>query len=162
MSESQHLREAVWRRKLTPEEEGRLQDLLAAKPAEQRQWDQEIALTEHLRQLPDAALSSNFTSQVMQALDGELARQEREGHASSHWLFWFRRWAPRLAPVTLALIVGAFSLQKYQAHTREQMVRSVTTVLSNPDVLAPEVVDDFEVIRHLPSVTDEDLLAALQ
>jgi hypothetical protein len=161
MSESQHLREAVWRRKLTPEEEARLQALLAAEPAEQREWEREIALTEHLRQLPDAALSSNFTSQVMQALDGELARQEREGNASSHWLFWFRRWAPRLAPVTLALIVGAFSVQRYQAHTREEMVRSVTTVLS-PGVLTPDVVDDFEVIRHLPSVTDEDLLAALQ
>jgi anti-sigma factor RsiW len=162
MSESQELQEAIWRRKLTPEEEARLQALLAAQPVEQRAWEQEIALTDHLRQLPDAPLSSNFTAQVMQALDSELARQERERQASSHWLFWFRRWAPRLAPVTLALIVGAFSLQKYQEHTRDQMVRSVATVFSNPDVLSPEVVDDFEVIRHLPSVTDEDLLVALQ
>src|SRR5688572_24458067 len=162
MSESQELREAVWRRKLTPEEEARLQALLAAKPAEQREWEQEIALTEQLRQLPDAALSSNFTAQVMQALDTELARQERTGHTSSHWLFWFRRWAPKLAPVTLALVVGAFSLQRYQLHTREQMAESVRTVFANPDVLVPEVAEDFEVIRHLPSVTDEDLLAALQ
>jgi hypothetical protein len=164
MSESeQQLRETVWRRKLTPEEEARLQNLLAANPAQQREWEQEIALTEHLRQLPEAPVPSNFTAQVMQALDVELARQEREGQATAGWLFWFRRWAPKLAPVTLALIVGAFSLQTYRNHqTREEMARNVAMVLSTPEVLTPEIMEDFEVIQHLPSVTDEDLLAALQ
>ena len=165
MNESveKQLREAVWRRKLTPEEEARLQNLLASDAIQQREWEREIALTDHLRQLPDAAVSSNFTAQVMQALDAELARQDRAGHGTNHWLFWFRRWAPKLAPVTLALVVGAFSLQTYRSHqTREAMAESVAMVLANPDVLAPEIMEDFEVIQQLPSVTDEDLLAALQ
>ena len=164
MSESeQHLRETVWRRKLTPEEEARLQSLLAASPAQQREWEQDFALTDHLRQLPDAPVPSNFTAQVMQALDTELARQEREGASAGGWLFWFKRWAPKLAPVTLALIVGAFSVQTYRNHqTREEMARSVAMVLSTPEVLTPEIMEDFEIIQHLPSVTDEDLLAALQ
>ena len=164
MSESeQHLREAVWRRKLTPEEEAHLQRLLAANPAQQREWDREIALTDHLRQLPEAPIPSNFTAQVMQALDAELARQERAGASTGGWLFWFRRWAPKLAPVTLALIVGAFSVQTYRNHqTREEMAASVAMMLSESEVLSPEIMEDFEVIQHLPSVTDEDLLAALQ
>lgn len=164
MSESteNQLREAVWRRKLSPEEETRLQTLLAAQPEKQRDFEREVALTEHLRQLPDAPLPSNFTSQVMQAFDAELARQERAGQGTNHWLFWFRRFAPRLAPVTLALIVGAFGVQQYRSHNRTQMVRTVAAVFSTPHLAGPEVFEDFEVIQRLPSVSDEDLLAALQ
>src|SRR5439155_12441677 len=144
------------------EEETRLQSLLSAHPEKQRDFEQETALTEQLRQLPDAPLPSNFSAQVMQALELELARQERAGQAGNGWLFWFRRFAPRLAPVTLALIVGAFGFQQYRSHHPTQAVRSVAAVFSNPYAASPDVFEDFEVIRQLPSVTDEELLAALQ
>src|SRR5262245_66668141 len=79
MSDSlyKELLEASWRRKLTPEEETRLQHYLAAHPEAQAEWEDEMALSFHLRQLPDAPLSSNFTARVLEAVELEQRRQER-------------------------------------------------------------------------------------
>ena len=156
------LREISWRRKLTPEEETRLQSWLAAHPQRQAEWDQEQVLTDQLRHLSNAPLSSNFTSQVMQTLDAELARQEREGRGAYGWLQWLRKLAPRLAPVSLALVVAVTAFVHYRNADHEKRVDSVAFVTSATDGLGPEILQDFEAIEKLPSATDEDLLAALQ
>ena len=157
------LRETSWRRKLTPEEETRLQGWLAANPERQAEWEQEQMLSEQLRHLANAPLSSNFTSQVMQALDSELARQEREGKGRQSWLQWLQRLAPRLAPVSLALVVAItafvyrnFEQEKRQTQTIETLASAVT------DVPPLEILEDFDAIDKLAPPTDEDLLAALQ
>ena len=167
MNESfyQELREISWRRKLTPEEETQLQGWLTAHPEKQAEWELEQSLSEQLRHLSNAPLSSNFTSQVMQALDVELARQEREGRGGRNWLQWLHKFAPRLAPVSLALVVaitffvyhrGSNVEQQHYSKVAETVVREVDKV-PNPEILA-----DFEAIEKLPLTTDEDLLAALQ
>src|SRR5437867_12432322 len=101
MNESlyQELREISWRRKLTPEEETRLQGWLAAHGDKQAERELEQSLSEQLRHLSDAPLSSNFTSQVMHTLDAELARQDREGHDRHGRLQWLHKLATWLAPV---------------------------------------------------------------
>src|SRR5687767_7239957 len=144
-----HLREISWRRKLTPEEETRLQGWLAAHPDKQAEWDLEQSLSEQLRHLSDAPLSSNFTSQVMQALDSELARQEREGRGGRNWLQWLYKFAPRLAPVSLALVVAITAFVYHhrsndQEHAR--VVESVAIVTAASDVPGPEILADFEAI----------------
>ena len=163
----QELREISWRRKLTPEEETQLQGWLAAHPDKQAEWELEQSLSEQLRHLSNAPLSSNFTSQVMQALDTELARQEREGRGGRSWLQWLHKLAPRLAPVSLALVVaitffvyqrGDKVEQQYQA----KAIESVLSVAEANQVPSHEILADFEVIEKLPFAADDDLLAALQ
>jgi len=168
MNESiyQQLRETSWRRKLTPEEETRLQGWLAAHPDKQAEWELEQSLTEQLRHLADAPLSSNFTSQVMRTLDAELARQEsRQGRdGGRNWLQWLHKFAPRLAPVSLALVVAITAFVHYRNNDQEQqqkqLVDIVNLVVTAPDMPSPEILQDFDAIEKLP--TDEDLLAALQ
>lgn len=164
MNESfyQELREISWRRKLTPEEETQLQGWLTAHPEKQAEWELEQSLSEQLRHLSNAPLSSNFTSQVMLALDGELARQEREGRGGRTWLQWLHKFAPRLAPVSLALVVAiTFFVYHRGNQVDEQHYRRVA-VETVDNVPSPEILADFDAIEKLPLATDEDLLAALQ
>jgi hypothetical protein len=159
------LREISWRRKLTPEEETSLQGWLAAHPDKQAEWDLEQSLSEQLRHLSNAPLSSNFTSQVMQTLDAELAKQEREGRGGRTWLQWLHKLAPRLAPVSLALVVAITAFVYHQRTNEQQQQRladNVAAAVFPADVVSPEIFQDFEAISKLPPATDEDLLAALQ
>jgi len=163
MNESlyQELREISWRRKLTPEEETRLQGWLAAHGDKQAEWELEQSLSEQLRHLSDAPLSSNFTSQVMQTLDAELARQEREGHGRHGWLQWLHKLAPRLAPVSLALVVAITAFVHYRKSDHQNRIINSVALVTSSDVPGPEILKDFDAIEKLPP-TDEDLLAALQ
>ena len=158
------LREISWRRKLTPEEETRLQGWLAAHPDRQAEWELEQSLSEQLRHLSNAPLSSNFTSQVMQALDTELAKQEREGRGGRTWLQWLHKLAPRLAPVSIALVVAitAFVYHHRTNDQQQQRVADSVAAVFPADVVSHEVFQDFEAVSSLPPATDEDLLAALQ
>lgn len=163
----QELREISWRRKLTPEEETQLQGWLAAHPDKQAEWELEQSLSEQLRHLSNAPLSSNFTSQVMQALDTEFARQEREGRGGRSWLQWLHKLAPRLAPVSLALVV-AITFFVYQRSDNDpqrlqhaKAIESVVSVAEADQVPNHEILADFEVIEKLPFASDDDLLAAL-
>jgi anti-sigma factor RsiW len=158
------LREISWRRKLTPEEETQLQGWLAAHPDKQVEWELEQSLTDQLRHLSDAPLSSNFTSQVMRALDSELARQESRGWGTArNWLQWLHKLAPRLAPVSLALVVAVTAFVYYRTNDQQQRVaENVAVAISVSDVPGPQILQDFDAISNLPPATDEDLLAALQ
>src|SRR6266566_6235520 len=65
------------RRKLTGEEEARVQACLARDPQARAVWEEELALSQLLNRLPDAPLASNFTAQVLQAVE----RDSRHRHA---------------------------------------------------------------------------------
>ena len=168
MNESlyQELRETSWRRKLTPEEELQLQGWLAAHPEKLAEWELEQSLSEQLRHLSNAPLSSNFTSQVMQTLEAELARQQREGRGGHSWIEWLRKFAPRLAPVSIALVVAVTFFVHYRGENIQQeqqqakMIQSISMV--SEEMPGPEILADFDAIEKLPAATDEDLLAALQ
>ena len=167
MNESlyRELREISWRRKLTPEEETQIQGWLAAHPDKQAEWDLELSLSEQLRHLSNAPLSSNFTSQVMQALDAELARQEREGRGGRTWLQWLHKFAPRLAPVSLALVVAITFFVHHRGENEQHLQQQAKLIesIATPDIPSPDIMADFEAIEKLPlPPSDEDLLAALQ
>jgi hypothetical protein len=74
-SEYNELRAVSWRRPLTPPEEGLLQAYLAGQPEAQAAWEEDLALTRHLQELPDAPVPSNFTSLVFQAIDADAIPQ---------------------------------------------------------------------------------------
>ena len=66
-----------WKRKLTPEEESRLEAWLAANPKARTEWNEDRALGRALHSLPDVPISSNFTARVLQAVELEERRGQR-------------------------------------------------------------------------------------
>jgi len=157
------LLEASWRRKLTAEEEAQLRAWLAAHPEAQADWDDEALLTQQLERLPNAPLASNFTAQVMGKLELDLAREEREQRHSRMPKWW--RWVPHYASVLIVVLLIGAGVHQYREHKRTEMARSVAQVTPFASVLKPDIIKDFDAIqqlRHVPIVSDEELLAALQ
>src|SRR5437773_2038991 len=94
-SEFNELRETSWRRRLSTAEELQAQSYLAAHPQAQAEWEEDLALTRHLQELPDAPLSSNFISLVLQAVDAENTAPERL--SGFGWTGWIHRRSARVA-----------------------------------------------------------------
>jgi len=158
------LLQTSWRRKLSAEEEAQLRAWLAAHPEAQTDWEEEALLTQQLERLPKAPLASNFTAQVMQKLDLEVARAEREPQG---WNLpqWWRRIVPRLASGLVLAVLAVTGVVQYQNYEHTQMVDSVKRLTPVASVMQPEIMQDFDAIqqlRYVPSVSDEELLAALQ
>jgi hypothetical protein len=158
----QKLRETGWRRPLTPAEERRLRQMIAAQPTLQAQWDEEAALNRLLGRLPVAPVSSNFTARVMQAArQAPLTPAWSERLAPFQWLS--RDWMPRVALGLAMLVCGVLSFREYQSVHRAQMARQMAG-LSRLAALPPEWMKDFDTINRLNkvSVADDELLALLQ
>jgi hypothetical protein len=163
-SHYQQLREQSWRRKLTAKEEESLQAYFLIQPEAQADWETETSLNQHLSQLPDAPVASNFTALVMQAIDREVhaaARAEEELPRLWHWL---RRWAPRAAWASLVLGGVFLAYAQYQSFTRSRLARSVAQVSAMTAPRNWQMFEDFEAIHRIGQVTPDDaeVLAALQ
>jgi len=160
------LREVAWRRRLTPEEEARLNAFLAAHPEAQADWEVEQALGDALDRLPEApAVSSNFTSRVLQAVELETAAGARaavkQPRSPARWVF---RWLPRAAIAGLILGTSVFSLHELREAHRSELARSVAAVSDVTSLPNPEILKDFDTIRALNQTPapDEQLLTLLQ
>ena len=171
MNDSQYneLRAQSWRRKLTPEEERQAQAYWLARPEAQAEWEEDLALTRQLRELPDPPLSSNFTSLVLQAIDveSEVASQPVAHSISSLWRRWFSQFAPKFALGVLLACLGVGLFFRQHDHTRnKEVARAVREFVRAANLPGPEVFEDFDAIRQLQPVsfssTDDDLLAALR
>jgi len=159
------LLEASWQRKLTAEEEAQLRGWLAAHPEKQPRWEEELALNQQLERLPNAPLASNFTAQVLGKLDLELRREEREPARPGKFTSWWHGLVPRFASVLLLGLLAGTAIVQYRERQREEMAEGIMRVTPVASVLQPEVLQNFDAIRHLshvPTVSDEELLAALQ
>jgi len=159
------LLEASWHRKLTAEEEAQLRGWLAAHPEKQSEWEEELALNQQLERLPNAPLASNFTAQVLGKLDLELRREEREAARPRKFAAWWRGLVPRFVSVLLLGLLAGTAVVQYRERQREEMVDGLIHVAPVASVLQPEVLQNFDAIHrlgHVPAVSDEELLAALQ
>jgi len=171
-SEFNELREASWRRKLTPAEEMRVQTFLAANAGAQAEWEDDLALTRQLQELSDAPVSSNFTSLVLQAVEAETGGNSRPISLESRWRGWLGRFLPRLALAVLTVALGAGIFFQHQEHSRRQMVEGVKEFLKVAKVASlpvsvsdSGVLENFDAIQQLQPVSfskDDDLLAALR
>jgi anti-sigma factor RsiW len=152
------LREACWRRKLTPAEEAGLLRHLAANPNAQADWEADVALTQGLTQLAEPPLSSNFTAQVLQAA----ARASNTPAVPSNSLgFWLRRLMPRMAWAAAVVGLTFFAWQQYEIVQRNRMAKGIVPVLAS--LPQPELLQDFDAIRQLsqsPPSVDMELLTA--
>jgi anti-sigma factor RsiW len=165
--EYKRLREIGWRRKLTAQEEISLQAYLLTHPEAQADWDDDLALTHALDRLPNAPLSSNFTSQVMLALDLEIAAEERQHGGTRGWRWWLHQFLPKAALGVLTVSLGALGFTQYQRHLWEERAQQTIAVTRVAGFLPEaEMWQDFEAIRRLntsaPATSDDELLAALK
>ena len=114
---SQELAELAWRRSLTPDEQARLRQYLAAHPQARCQWEGEAALTRGLNRLPPAPVSSNFTALVLQAVQRAPVHpvwRRRFDPAS-----WFPRgWMPRAALGATMVCLSLLTVREYQTIQR--------------------------------------------
>jgi anti-sigma factor RsiW len=160
------LREKSWRRKLTASEEAELRAWLAAHPEAQGEWELEAALNDTLSRLPDAPLSSNFTAQVLRAVDRDAALAG--GQSESKWKWSWHKFLPRTALAGVALALGLVGHQQYQARQLARLANNVATVSKVAAMSDPALFEDFDTIRLLSRLPppdegpDRDLIAYLK
>jgi len=151
------LRELVWRRKLTETERVDLR----AQPETQADLDLESRLTEVLGRLPDAAVPSNFTARVLQAIELEELQPARK----SVWHGWnWRVLIPRIAVTAAAVVMAGLMIQRHEltAH-RAQLAQSVAQVAVAQPTPSVEALKNFNAIQRMSQPhADEQLLALLQ
>jgi anti-sigma factor RsiW len=164
--EFEKLRETAWRRPLTPAEEARARAWLEALPEAQAAWEADTALSRGLARLPDAPVASNFTAQVLQALDREEAQAARR---PASWLERARGWFTPISPrwawaglVVAALWFGVW--QQQQASMRTETARGLAAFSAVSAVVQPAALADFDAVMRLeqaPPSTDDELFAVL-
>ena len=159
------LREALWRRSLTPGQERELKSWLAAHPDQGAEWQEEQALTRILARLPEEPVPSNFTARVLDAIDRVEPEPVRSLGISI--LGWFKSmgWVPRLAGVAVLVVAGWVGHHQYQSAQRAAFARDVAAMSELASAVpSVEVWQDFDTIRNLESgaVADQELLALLQ
>lgn len=162
-AEYHQLRESSWQRKLTGAEETELQKYLAAHPEAKADWETDAELNRVLDGLPEApAVASNFTAQVMQAVERETAARARAKGWFTRGRLW--KWLPRAAAACLVAGVVLLGYHQHQARAREAMARRVAD-LARAVSASPELLANYDHIRRLgdtPPKADTDLLALLK
>ena len=128
-------------------------------------FELDAALNRLLRELPDAPLSSNFTTQVMRLIERGHENQSRWQPIQTLVYSFTAGWGRKLAFASIVFLLGTVSYRQYQATTRRELARSVlqiSTVLPGQ-----ELIGDFNAIDGLRRVSlaqseESDLLDALQ
>ena len=156
----QHWRELSWRRKLTPAQEAELRAWLAEHPQALADWQAEAALNRALDQLPEAALPTNFTARVMQAVTREAAAASRRPRSPwLAWLGWRPRlpWLPKIAFVPIVLGASLLSYHQGLAIQRAQLARSLVAISDVASLPSPQILTNFEAIRVLDRTPPADI-----
>ena len=161
-ADDQSLREKIWRRELTPEQQAELRAWLAVHPESAADLEKEKNLTGLLARLPDAPVPSNFTARVLQAVEQE-ARVAERSRVARPW--WLRVLLPRAAVTAVVLAVGFFGYRQYEFAQHAKFVESLAVVRDVKTLPTAEALEDFEAIVLLTpvqsTVADEELISLL-
>lgn len=159
------LRERLWRRPLTAEEQARLTPWLAAHPEARAEWAAETALSDALARLPAPAVPSNFTARVLQAIEHEDLAAARARLKSSR-LGWLRSrvWVPRAAAAAVLVLAGLLAWQHGQRVRETRALEHFVAATEATPLPPPEAFAEFDTImRIMPGPTaDVALLSLLQ
>ena len=160
----QQLLEINWQRKLTAAEEAQLQEYLTTHPEAKEDLLADRELTQLLDQLPEAPpVASNFTALVLQAVERENARNDREARiVPARWPF--RRWLSWVVPASLVVCLGFLAFREHELSAKEAMARNVNELTSVVSA-SPELMTDFDPIFRLndaPPKADTELLALMK
>lgn len=175
---NEHEQNELWekslRDRLTPGEQVQLDAWLATRPDLFAQWEEEKALCQVIRQLPDAPVSSNFTALVMQAVaQEERAVQRTDAPVTGSFMAWLRQHLVQLTASTAVVALAAvLALQQAPTSTpvittdsRQEIADQIKVLADVAPVPSVDVLKDYEAIRRLSQVSAEpdlELLAALQ
>jgi anti-sigma factor RsiW len=162
--EYKELREQSWRRRLTPSEDAALQGYLSIHPQAQEDWLTETELNHLLQHLPDAPLSSNFTSRVLLAAQHQAASPAQ----GWNWPAWLKigNWLPRTAVASLAVgILLSVGYHEHQQKVRATFAQNMVQLTEAVSASDPELMQDFEPIRRLSEAqpkADIELIALMK
>ena len=151
------LRELVWRRKLTSIE----REALPASRETQADWALESHLTEALERLPDAAVPSNFTARILEALESEDRSRVRKAG---------RRWwnghvlLPRFAVAAAVALIAGLTFEHHESTVRRTyLAQSVAQLAAAQPMPSVDALKNFNAIQRMSQPhADEELLALLQ
>ena len=150
-AEYQNLTEAGWRRPLTAAERTRLKELLGAHPEWQESWNEDAALNGLLRRLPSAAVSTNFTARVVQAVRRVPAKPAwRRRLESFPWLP--AGWVPRTALGMAMICCGMLSFHEYQFMRRAHEARAIASVSRLAGLPSIDWLKNFDTINRMNKV----------
>lgn len=162
--QAQTWQQILWRRPLSPAEAQQLQAQTAHNPDLAEALETEAALTDLLARLPDAPVPSNFTAQVLHAIEAQTSRSAAPWLAARPWRQWLGWLAPRLAWTAVLALAAGLGWNQYHISRRAQAMAGVVPVLQATALPDPRLLQDFDAILQLsevPSVTDLELLHAL-
>ncbi len=156
---NEHEQNELWekslRGQLTPSEQAQLETRLASRPDLRAAWEEEMALCQAIRQMPDAPVSSNFTALVMQAVAAEERQAQRvEAAVPLSFMGWLRKHFAQLAVSTAVVTVAAvLSIQQQQkitvSDTTQEMAEQIQAMAKVTPVPSVEVLKDYEPIRRM-------------
>ncbi|HZQ46342.1 MAG TPA: hypothetical protein VFC07_04970 [Verrucomicrobiae bacterium] len=157
---NQRIRELSWHQQLTKEEEAEVRAYLGRHPQAREEVAVEERLTRLLERIPQAPkVASNFTAQVMQAIEREKAAAHRKAAEPSVGAWW-RSWLPRVALAGAAGLVAMMGYHEHQVHQRTLMAERVQQVAEAFSGLGREPVEHFEPISRIaeePPAADTEL-----
>jgi hypothetical protein len=153
----QHIRESLWRRKLTDAERVELNN----QPETAADLELESRLSEVIAQLPEATVPSNFTARLMQAVDREDSRPSRRRSFGWNW----HALLPRIAVAMALILFAGLTVQHLErAHQRTSLAKNIALVAESQPLPSVEALNNFDAIQRMshPAHADDELLALLQ
>jgi len=120
----------------------------------------EARLSQALARLPDAAVPSNFTTRVLQAVELEESRRSRRWNWGWNW----HALLPRVA-VTMAVVLFAGLAIHHRELTsrRTALVQNVARLAGAQPLPSVDALKNFDAIQRMSQPrADEELLALMQ
>jgi anti-sigma factor RsiW len=147
----EQLREVSWRRQLSAAEEAEVRTWLTAHPHAQPDWETEHALSDALRRLPEAPVSSNFTSRVLQTVERDMVTASRDRQPFWRRWHWRLRWLPRFTVAAVVVVAGLFSYRHVSDVRRTEHWLQPLELVSGVAVPNTEILESFEATSGLKS-----------
>jgi hypothetical protein len=120
----------------------------------------DVRLDQALARLPDAAVPSNFTARVMQAVELEESRRADRWSLSWNW----HAWLPRIAVTAAVVFFAGLGLRQHEITAqRTALARNLVMVAGSQTLPSVDALKNFDAIQRMSQPrADEELLALLQ
>jgi negative regulator of sigma E activity len=118
-------------------------------------------LRELLSRLPDAPVASNFTAQVLRAVELEESRRARKWNFNWNW----HAFLPRVTAAAAVILFTNVAFHHYELTTqRIALAKNVALVAEAQSLPNVDALKNFDAIQRMsqPARADEELLALLQ
>jgi negative regulator of sigma E activity len=120
----------------------------------------EARLSQALARLPDAAVPSNFTARVMQAVELEESREARRWSFAWNW----HALLPRIAVTAAVVLFAGLTLHHYELNSRRTaLALNVALIAGSQPLPSVDALKNFDAIQRMSQPrADEELLALMQ